>query len=581
MGRKGGKMMLKMLLCSVCVCWLLLEAQAEASGVVRGDDVLPVFVSTNVAENIVLDFGRHAFGWIEVNVEKPGPYEFIWGELLDQAGSVQTNEFYTRRQGRVRCAHTKGRFTRSGWVRIPYVAGSGSAFRTEAVDGFGTIMPFRWLEVVSAPFDISAANVRQVPIYYPYYMGESKFECDLPALERVYGFCKHSIRATTYMGVFVDGDRERLAYEADSFITQLGTYAITSDDSLVRCTIGHLATYTTWPTEWKQFFVRMVYEDWMHSGKTDLVRRHWALMRDVKSWRSLRREDGLLVTPGNRMQPSPDGGTFCDIVDWAMCYRDGFVFTPLNVVVNALHYRNLRELEAMAGSIGESAAAAVFAGEAERTFGSFQRVFFDSSSRRYRDGINTEHATVQGNAMALACGLVPEKHVQDVAGYVESKGFSCSTYMAQFVLEALFVAGREDAAIRLMSSDGARSWLGMMKKGATITPEFWDLTLEEPGRVPDMNHSWSTAPLNMISRWVLGVRPRTPGFETISIAPHPGPLKRLSGKVPTPQGVVCLEMRLKPGKWHVEVSNPRFSEFRLGRLTMGLRPGRHSFDIEP
>ena len=153
--------------------------------------------------------------------------------------------------------------------------------------------------------------------------------------------------------------------------------------------------------------------------------------------------------------------------------------------------------------------------------------------------------------------------------------------MAQFVLEALFAAGREEAAIRLMSSDGARSWLGMMKKGATITPEFWDLTLEEPGRVPDMNHSWSTAPLNMISRWVLGVQPLKPGFENISIAPHPGPLKRLSGKVPTPQGVVCLEMELKSGKWHVEVSNPRFSEFRLGRRTMGLRPGRHSFDIEP
>ena len=127
---------------------------------------------------------------------------------------------------------------------------------------------------------------------------------------------------------------------------------MTADYTLVRRTIEHLAVHTTWPTEFKQYFIRLVYEDWMHGGSTDLVRRHWALMRDVKSWRRLRRGDGLVVSPGEMMTPSPDGGKFCDIVDWAKCYRDGFVFTPVNVVVNALHYRNLRELEAMARAIG-------------------------------------------------------------------------------------------------------------------------------------------------------------------------------------------------------------------------------------
>ena len=552
---------------------------AGCSGVVRGEGVSPVSVATNAAGHVVFDFGKHAVGWVEVDVEKPGGYDFVWGELLDGAGSVQTDELYTRRQGAIRCARAKGVFAKSGWTRIPYVLGGNSAFNPGDVGKFGRVMPFRWIEVVAAPFPVMAGNVRQVPIHYPYDMSESSFSCDSSDMERVYDFCKHSIRATTYMGMFIDGDRERMPYEADSFITQLGTYAVTSDDTLVRRTIDHLSAHTTWPTEWKQFFIRMVHEDWMRSGKTNLVRRHWALMRDVKSWRSLRREDGLLATHGENMMTSPDGGTFCDIVDWAKCYRDGFVFTPLNVVVNALHYRNLRELEAMARALGEECDAVTFAAESAQTFDAFQRVFFDSSSGRYRDGVGTNHATVHGNAMALACGVVPAGQVSRVADYVASKGFSCSTYMAQFVLEALFAAGRDDDAIRLMTSDGHRSWLGMMAKGATITTEFWDLIMEERGRSPDMNHAWSTAPLNMTSRWVLGVNPLKPGYAKILISPHPGFLKRLSGIVPTPRGQVRLRMEDGGSGWSVEVETPTPTEFKFRGRVVWLAAGRHSFDI--
>ncbi len=161
--------------------------------------------------------------------------------------------------------------------------------------------------------------------------------------------------------------------------------------------------------------------------------------------------------------------------------------------------------------------------------------------------------------------------------YVASKGFSCSTYMAHFVLEALFAAGREDDAIRLMTSNAHRSWLGMIEKGATIAMEFWDLTMEERGRIPDMNHSWSTAPLNMISRRVLGVNPIKPGFEEISISPHPGPLKRFSGTVPTPQGSVRLKMERDGVRWNVEVETPKAAEFSFAGRVMRLVAGRHSF----
>ena len=548
--------------------------------VVRGEAAAPVSVTTNAAGNLLVDFGRHAAGWIEVDVAAPGSYTFVWGEMIDARGSIQTNAFFTRQKGTLRCACTHDSFAETGWARVPYKAGNGGVFRPEAVGPFGTVMPFRWLEVVRAPFPITARNVRQVPIHYPYDMSEESFACDSPELVRVHDFCKHTIRATTYMGKFIDGDRERLPYEADSYITQLGTYAITSDHTLVRAMADYFATHTTWPTEWKQFFVRIVHDDWMYSGKTDLVRKHYDLMKDSKAWRNLRRADGLVASFGETMRKLPDIGRVCDIVDWGKCYRDGFVFTEVNAVVNALHYRNLRELAAMARAIGKVDDAAMFEAEAAQTFAAYQRVLFDPAAGRYRDGVGTDHATVQGNAMALACGVVPPERVRCVADYVASKGFTCSTYMAQFVLDALFAGGREDEAIRLMTSTQHRSWLGMMAKGATITMEFWDLTLEEQGRVPDMNHAWSTAPLNMISRRVLGVTPLQPGFAEIAVRPRPGPLKSLSGAVPTVRGPVRLEMARDGNRWRVSLETPAPAAFDFACCRKRVEAGRHSWDIK-
>jgi hypothetical protein len=179
--------------------------------------------------------------------------------------------------------------------------------------------------------------------------------------------------------------------------------------------------------------------------------------------------------------------------------------------------------------------------------------------------------------MALACGVVPPCYIASVADYVASKRFSCSTYMSQFVLEALFAAGRETDAFQLMTSSEDRSWLGMMAKGATITMEFWDLTLEEPGRIPDMNHSWSTAPLNMISRWVLGVRPLKPGFDEVAVCPHLGLLKHLDGTVPTPRGSVHLKMSQTDGVWQVELKTPVPAMFDFAGSRRLLPLGCHSF----
>jgi hypothetical protein len=57
------------------------------------------------------------------------------------------------------------------------------------------------------------------------------------------------------------------------------------------------------------------------------------------------------------------------------------------------------------------------------------------------------------------------------------------------------------------------------------------------------NHAWGAAPANIISRYLVGVRPLKPGYKKILIAPRPGALKWVQAKVPTPHGPVMVKFQ--------------------------------------
>ena len=130
-------------------------------------------------------------------------------------------------------------------------------------------------------------------------------------------------------------------------------------------------------------------------------------------------------------------------------------------------------------------------------------------------------------------GLVEPDEMPKIAGFLEKKGLACSVYFAQYLLEAFCAAGRADIAVRLMASSGDRSWKGMIDFGSTITMEAWNMKAK-PNQ--DLNHAWGSAPLNVISRCILGVTPLKPGFDVISIAPQPGGLRSLKAEYPHPSG---------------------------------------------
>jgi len=505
--------------------------------------VRPVSVVTNAKGRVFVDFGKAAFGWVEFvpphNMTHGGPYVLHIGEKAS-GSSVDASP-----AGTIRYAKVKGALTSPNVYRVPLPADqrntSGAA--VQLPNDLGVVMPFRYVEVEECPYPVTRDTIRQLAVSYPFDMKAARFVTSDAVLDRLFEFCKYSIKATTFAGVYVDGDRERIPYEADAYINQLGHYCTDREFTLARYSHEYLMAKPTWPTEWKQHSVMMAWTDWMYTGNTESLARCYDALKAKKTLEFCAREkDGLLVTGGPN---APMESGLRDIVDWPVGERDGFEFKPVNAVVNAFYCLNLRQMSAIAGALGKTSDAEAYRAKAERATRSFHALFFNAERGCYVDGEGATHASLHANMLPLAFGLVPEAERDRVAAFVKSRGMACSVYGAQYLLESLFAAGLEDEAIELMTREDRRGWTNMMRSGSTITLEAWDI-MYKPNL--DWNHAWGAAPANILPRYVMGVRPLEAGFGKILIRPQVGSLEAIEGYVPTIRGTVSVGVRQRPGQ---------------------------------
>lgn len=490
-----------------------------------------------------IDFGKHAFGWLELTLDSAADttIEIRLGEhACDQRVDLQPGG--TIRSARVNLNLRAGRHC----YRIETPADQRNTDDSRAIQlpaEFGVVMPFRYAEIIGRAPPPLLNEAVQVRLEYPFDENAARFVSSDPDLDAVWQFCKYSIQATTFCGAYVDGDRERIPYEADAYINQLSHYAVDREFSLARHTHEYLMAHPTWPTEWLQHSVMLAWADYEATGDDRSLARHYDQLRAEKLLRQYERPDGLLNTEGQR-----------DIVDWPICERDGYELRPVNTVVNAFHAHTLNLMSRIATALGKPADATQFAQAAAKTTASFHRVCFNPDTGRYRDGEGSTHESLHASLFPLAFGLVPDEAKASVVDYLKSRGMACSVYAAQFLLEGLFLAGAADDAISLMTSHGERSWHNMLRQGATITWEAWDNRFK-PNQ--DWNHAWGAAPANIIPRYVLGVHPLEPGYGRVLIAPQPGPLTELHGTVPTIRGPIQVDLTQDPqGKWQLDYRTP-------------------------
>lgn len=262
------------------------------------------------------------------------------------------------------------------------------------------VAPFRWVEIEGWPGVPSKDQVkRRAAFAEGWDDNAASFHCSDEMLNKIWELCRYSIKATTFAGVYVDGDRERTPYEADAYLNQISHYACDPDPRMARDTFEFLLKKPTWPTEWALHMPFILHADWVQTGDLAWLGKNFDALKPKLLEKRLR-ADGLLASEGKHMKG--------DIVDWPTGERDGYVMTPCNTVVNAFYIRSLELMAEMAKTLGRDPEAESYQKKASAAREAFQKAFFDPARGVYRDGEGTEHASSHANFFPLAFGLVPE-----------------------------------------------------------------------------------------------------------------------------------------------------------------------------
>jgi hypothetical protein len=509
----------------------------------------PTSISKPVPEIVQIDFGRVAFGNLQLT-PPPGASGTItvhFGEKLKDGridtrppGTVRYNVATVELDGNrplLAAPPADARNTEQDSTRHP------PAILTPRE--WGVVLPFRWIEIEGWPGELKPNQVlRRAAFAETWDDDAASFESSSEMLNRIWDLCRYSIKATTFAGVYVDGDRERIPYEADAYLNQLSHYCTDNDVQMARDTFDWLMKHGTWPTEWAPHMVFMAYADWVHTGDTRwLAERYESLKTKILLDRA--GPDGLIRS--NQEQQNRT-----DIVDWPKGERDNYVFTEVNTVVNAFHLAAMTRLARLARALSKEEEAQDFESRVRNTNRMFQEKLFDPQQGLYRDGVGTDHCSQHANLFPLAFGLVPEDRRQGIVDWLETRGMRCSVYAAQYLLEGLFENGGDAKAIALIMADTDRSWRHMVESGTTISWEAWDLKYK-PNQ--DWNHAWGAAPANLLPRFVLGVQPLEAGWQRALVRPCPGGLTHAQGKVPTPRGPILIEWENGPS-FQISVTLP-------------------------
>ncbi|WP_170831099.1 alpha-L-rhamnosidase-related protein [Arachidicoccus rhizosphaerae] len=428
----------------------------------------------------------------------------------------------------------------------------------------GEVLPFRYLALHGNLTSIRPLKVSRNFVHIPFKDNATVFHSSDSTLNQIWELCKYTIKATSFTGYYLDGDRERIPYEADALINQLSHYSTDADFNMTKRTLSYLIYHPTWPTEWSLQNLLIAYYDYMYSGDHRSVARIFKQLQP-KLLTALQDSTGLISTRTGKQSVDFlksihykvfDGNEgLKDIVDWPHTPEetDSFVFTDYNAVVNAFYYKALQSMATLATATHKPVEALAYTRQAAALKAAFLRHFSDPATGLIKDGTGTQHSSLHANMFALAFGLVPDEHVPAVIHFIKSRGLSCSVYGAQFLLEALGRFDQSDDAIQLITSKDKRSWFNMLREGSTMTMEAWGQDFK-PNQ--DWNHAWGTAPANYIVRFLMGIRPLKPGFEQVIIEPHPFGVQQASIRYQTIRGDIDVSFQIAPDHTNWQLTLP-------------------------
>jgi hypothetical protein len=255
--------------------------------------------------------------------------------------------------------------------------------------------------------------------------------------------------------------------------------------------------------------------------------------------------NGLLV-------PRPGKPTVWNWQDWG----DGIDGPPLD---NAWYYMALDGAARMADLLGNTADASSYRGIMSELKAAFLKAFWDGS--RVASPGRSAPPDDRCNGLAIVAGLLGAAEWPAVKA-VLSNTTNSSPYMEKYVLESYFLMGDAQAGLTRMRS----RYQGMIQSTYTTLWEYWDTS-------GTISHGWSGGPLTLLSKYVAGVSPVKPGYETFSVLPQLGDLTSAKATVASPRGTITVKVTRTAIQYAITVTVPAGTTATVGLPTAAFSGG--------
>ncbi|MFH5185139.1 alpha-L-rhamnosidase C-terminal domain-containing protein [Paenibacillus sp. TAB 01] len=176
--------------------------------------------------------------------------------------------------------------------------------------------------------------------------------------------------------------------------------------------------------------------------------------------------------------------------------------------------------------------------------------FYSASTGLFVDAVDSRHSSLHANVLPLLFGLAPEEAVPSIVQLIREKRLHCGVYFSYFVLKALAKAGEYGLVYELIRSEDERSWVNMLREGATTCFEAW-------GKGKKWNtslcHPWASSPIPLLIEEIIGLKPGQPGWKEVRFEPHlPRELEEVELSFTVPAGEIRIS--IAEGQPTLEVS---------------------------
>ena len=455
------------------------------------------------------DFGREQFGkLIFENITPPGHLEVFCGESVEEALDTDWSVIYLDIQAE----------------NGSYVSDS-IAFR------------YVYVPQTQVSFDLSA-DFEFLPLE-----DKGSFRCDDELINKLWDTCAYTLHLNAREGFFDGIKRDRWVWAGDAYQSYFVNYYLMNDREIFKRTqrilngSGQRHTHINMICDYTFYWIIATWDYYFHTGDLQFVQEIYPAMCSTMDFiRSRLAEDGQYTRR--------DGDWV--FMDWSSFDSTGPLCAEQMLLCHA--YRCFAKCAALLGDDVRTTQYNTYAAELNALV---NRNYWDGEKGGFVDDYRTgnRNITRHANIFALLFDLTTEERkAQIIRQVILNPRITPITtpYFEFYELDAMCRLGNFSYMTDMLHN----YWGGMLQHGATT---IWEEYFPEKSRVENyamygrpydksLCHAWGASPIYLLGKYALGVRPTAPAYTAFEVVPNLMCFGSITGKVPTPYGVVEVTM---------------------------------------